>query len=48
VFIDGYSIKKASGVRRFIQTANNILRGDNAKKTSSWKRDVVIKKITEM
>lgn len=48
MFLDGYSIKKASGLRRFMQTANDIVRGEDAKNISSWKKDVVIRKISDI
>jgi len=48
MFLDGYSIKKASRLRRFLQTANDVVRGDDTKKIENWKKDVVIRKISDL
>jgi hypothetical protein len=48
IFLDGYSIKKASRLKRFMETASNIMKGDDAKNLTSWKKDITIKRISEM
>jgi hypothetical protein len=46
--MDGYSIKKASSARRLIETASDIMRFGVAKTESAWKKDVVIRKLSEI
>jgi hypothetical protein len=48
MFLDGYSIKKASGVQRVFQTMNNVVRDDVTKKAERWRRDLTIRKISDM
>lgn len=48
MFLNGYSIKKASGLRRFMQIASDVVRGEDAKNTESWKKDVIIRKISDL
>lgn len=48
MFMDGYSIKKASGLRRFMHAANNVIKGNDVKNETSWKKDITITRISEM
>ena len=48
MFVDGYSIKKASGFRKFFQTANDVVRGEAGKKSESWKKVVTVNKISDL
>jgi hypothetical protein len=46
--MDGYSIKKASTARRLMEAVSDIMRFGDAKTESAWKKDVVIRKLSEI
>jgi hypothetical protein len=46
MFVNGYSIQKASVVRRLIEVANDLVRSEEAKRAAEWKKDVVVRKIS--
>jgi hypothetical protein len=48
MFVNGYSIQKASLFRRLVETANDFVRSEEAKKAAQWKKDVIVRKISEI
>ena len=46
--MNGYTVQKASIVKRLMQVANDVVRSEDAKKAAEWKKDVVIRKISEL
>jgi len=48
MFVDGYSIKRASALRRVVVFLGDIVRSWKAGRPGQWKRNVTIKKLSEM
>lgn len=48
MFLDGYSITRTSILRKVLESVYDILRSNDGRMKALWKKDVRVKKISDM